>query len=98
MSKGHDSHRYDEVDAKTARAAYGSAFETLDLTPEELLLGKVDENGDILWSGYPRWLAKHPGTLPTADRIIQDMFGPEDPATDQARNDDNRNRSRSEGR
>lgn len=98
MSKEHDGHRYDEVDARTAKAAYQSAFERLDLAPEELLLGKVDENGDILWSGYPRWLVKHPGTLPTADGIIEDMLGPVDPPPDPTCNDDNTKRSRSDGR
>ena len=86
-----------EVDAETARAAYRSALESLNLTPEELLLGKVDETGDILWSGYPRWLSRHPGTLPTVEGIIEDIFGHEDPAPDQADNVDGNNGAHLEG-
>jgi hypothetical protein len=69
--------RFREVDPATANAAYRSAFENLNLTPQELPLGKVDEEGDIVWSGCPRWLLKHPGTLPTVDGIIDAIFGAE---------------------
>ena len=97
MSEEHESGRFREVDAETAKAAYRSALERLDLTPEELLLGKVDEDGDILWSGYPRWLFKHPRTLPTVEGIVEDMFGPDEAAPDET-DDDSGNRARSERR
>jgi hypothetical protein len=98
MSEEHESDSFGEVDAETARAAYLPALESLDLTPEELLLGKVDEAGDILWSGSPRWLLAHPGTLPTVEGIIEDVCGREDPAPDRADNVDGKNDARPEGR
>lgn len=82
MPEEHEGDTYRDVDAKTAKAVYRSAFERLNLTPEELLLGKADETGHVLWSGYPRWLLKHPGAMPTAEGIIEDMFGPGEPAPD----------------
>ena len=77
MSDEQESIRFREVDPATAKAAYRLAFENLNLTSQELLLGKVDEEGDILWSGCPRWLLKHPGSLPKADGIIDEIFGAE---------------------
>ena len=77
MSDEREPVRFREVDPATAKAAYRSALENLNLTQQELLLGKVDEEGDILWSGCPRWLFKHPGTWPTVDGIIDDIFGAE---------------------
>jgi hypothetical protein len=74
MSDDHEPISFHEVHPATAKAAYHSAFENLNLTPQELLLGKVDEEGDILWTGCPRWLSKHPGTLPTLDGIIDETF------------------------
>jgi hypothetical protein len=70
MSDDHEPLSFREVDPATAKDAYRSAFENLSLTPQELLLGKVDEEGDILWSGCPRWLSKHPGSLPAIDGIL----------------------------
>jgi hypothetical protein len=77
MSDEQEPIRFREVHPATAKAAYRSAFENLKLTPQELLLGKVDEEGDILWSGCPRWLLEHPGPLPTVDGIIDEIFGAE---------------------
>ena len=77
MSDEQQPIRFREVDPATTKAAYRSAFENLNLTPQELLLGRVDAEGDILWSGCPRWLLKHPGTLPTVDGIIDEIFGAE---------------------
>jgi hypothetical protein len=77
MSDEQEPIRFREVDPAAAKAAYRSAFENLNLTPQELLLGKVDEDGDILWSGCPRWLLKHPGTLPAVDGIIDAILGVE---------------------
>ena len=79
MSDEQEPIRFREVDPATANDAYRSAFENLDLTAQELLLGKVDEEGDILWSGCPGWLLTHPGSLPTVDGIIDEIFGAEGP-------------------
>lgn len=79
MSAERDGSEFREVDAASNRAALQAALESLNLTPEELLLGKVDEDGDIVWSGCPRWLSTHPRTLPTIDGVIEDIFG-SDPA------------------
>jgi hypothetical protein len=78
MSDGPEPIRFGEVDPATAKVAYRSAVESVNLTAQELLLGKVDEEGDILWSGCPRWLSKHPGTLPAVDGIIDEIFGTEE--------------------
>jgi hypothetical protein len=77
-----ESSEFREVDADTARAAYKKALGSLGLTPEELLVGKVDDDGEIIWSGCPRWLFKHPRTLLTVDGIINDIFGPESSSVD----------------
>jgi hypothetical protein len=82
-----ESSEFREVDADTARAAYKKALGSLGLTPEELLLGKVDDDGEIIWSGCPQWLFKHPRTLPTVDGIINDIFGPESSSVDRQSRD-----------
>lgn len=79
MSDDHEPISFREVDPATAKDAYRLAFENLNLTPQELLLGKADEEGDILWSGCPRWLSKRPGTLPTVDGITDAILGAEGP-------------------
>ena len=70
MSDEQEPIRFGEVDPASANAVYRSAFEDINLTPHELLVGKVDEEGDIVWSGCPRWLLKHPGSLPAVDGIL----------------------------
>ena len=82
MSDEHEQTDFHEVDAATGKSAYRTALESLHLTEQELLLGKVDENGDILWSGSPRWLFKHPGTWPTVDGVVDDIFGADGPPAD----------------
>ena len=66
-----------EVEPETFAAALREAI--VGLAEAELLLGKISEEGDILWSACPRWLLKHPGTLPTVDGIINEIFGAEGP-------------------
>lgn len=44
--------RFVEVDAETFEPALHRAL--ADLTPAERLLGKVSEDGEIIWGGYPR--------------------------------------------
>lgn len=68
----HNSQRR-EVDATTAKSGLRATLESL--TPAELVLGKVDEQGEIVWSGCPRWFRNHPRTMPTVDGIIDDIFG-----------------------
>ena len=77
MSDERERIRFRRVDAGAGEAAYRTGLESLELTPEELLLGKVDEDGDLLWSGCPRSLFKRPRTWPTVERIVDDIFGPE---------------------
>jgi hypothetical protein len=60
MSDEHERMRFRHADAATGKAGYRRALESLDLTPQELLLGKVDEDGDILWSGRPDGCSKMP--------------------------------------
>jgi hypothetical protein len=75
----HEPSEFCEVDTATARAAYRSAFESLRLTQQQLLLGKVDEVGDVLWSGCPRWVLQHPRTRPTVEGIREDIVRPDEP-------------------
>ena len=77
MSMEREPPEFREVDAATAKVACGSALETLNLTPGELLVGEVDEDGDIVWSGCPRWFVRHPGTMPTIEGIVEDIVGPD---------------------
>ena len=51
MSDEREALRFREVDPATAKAAYRSALENLNLTPQELLRRKLDDEGGILWSG-----------------------------------------------
>jgi hypothetical protein len=94
MSQEHELDRFHEVDPQSAKAGLQAALESLNLSPEELLLGKVDEHGDLLWMGCPRWLRAHPGTLPTVDGIIDEIFGTDGPPP--ARSDDSKGRCRPE--
>jgi hypothetical protein len=87
MSDEDEPIHFRHADAATGKAAYRTALETLDLTPQELLLGKVDEDDDILWSGCPRSLFEHPRTWPTVDWIIEEVFGAERPANDHEKRD-----------
>jgi hypothetical protein len=87
MSDERERNRFRHSDAATGRAAFRTALEGLDLTPQKLLLGKLDEHGDILWSGCPRWLLQHPGTWRTIDGIIDDIFGAEGSAADDVERD-----------
>ena len=85
MSDEDERIRFRHGDAATGKAACRTALESLDLTPQELLVGKVDEDGDILWSGCPRWLLKHPRTRPTVDGITDDIFAAERSPDDEER-------------
>ena len=87
MSDEDEQIRFRHGDAATGKAAYRTGLESLDLTPQELLVGKVDEDGDILWSGRPRRLFEHPRTPPTVDGIIDDIFTPERAAADDEERD-----------
>jgi hypothetical protein len=75
MSDENERIHFRRADTAADKAAYRSALENLDLTPQELLLGEVDENGDILWSGCPRRLFEHPRTWPAVEWIVDDVFG-----------------------
>ena len=77
MPMEREPHEFREVDAATASAACRSALETLNLTPEELLVGEADDDGDIVWSGFPRWFLRHPGAMPSIEGIVEDIFGPD---------------------
>lgn len=77
MSAEREARQFREVDAAAAKDAYRAALEGLDLTPEELLLGKVDKEGEIVWSGSPRSLFKHPRTMSTIEGIVEAIFGPD---------------------
>ncbi len=87
MSDEDERMRFRHADAATGKAAYQTALERLDLTPQELLLGKVDDDGDILWSGCPRSLFEHPRIWPTVDGIIDDIFAAERSAADHGERD-----------
>lgn len=79
MSDEDERMRFRHADAATGKAAHRTALER---TPQELLLGEVDEDGDILWSGCPRSLFEHPCIWPTVDGIIDDVFAAERSAAD----------------
>jgi hypothetical protein len=63
-----------EVDPEPFAAALRDALARR--SEAELLLGKVSEEGDFVWSGCPRWMfdPKRRGTRPTVDAMIEDLF------------------------
>jgi hypothetical protein len=73
--------RFVEVDPVAFLAALRPVLSSL--TEEERLLGKVTEDGDIVWSGCPRWLFTHPRSWPTADGIADEAVGADGATADE---------------